>query len=264
MIGRQAHAMKLSPQKPSQPGHCPDMKCTHQEQTTLETRIARLERTNGVYRKLLLLPFLGAGVLAMAGFKQLDGVQDLVKAKKFIVVDDDGKERVVIGRPAGELGKEASGVFVYDPKGTLRVCTASPQPDPPGQGQRRETASGVLIFDATGRERGGLATLNDGAAVCLLDGKEHEAVGMAVWPNGLPTFAMWNPAVKEYQPSVWLNVGLNGYPGLSFIDPNNKSRMILGISPDTKAGLSLSDANEKELLRFKLSGDGTPDVELKK
>jgi hypothetical protein len=240
------------------------MNNAHPEQTDLETRIARLERTNGIYRTLLLLPFVGAGVLAMVGFKQLDGVQDLVKAKKFVVVDDDGKDRVIIGRPGGELGKDASGVFVYDPNGKLRVSTASPQPDPPGLGQRREPASGLLIYDTTGGERGGFGTLNDGTVVCMLDGKDHEAVGMAVWPNGLPTFGMWNPTDKGHPLSVWLNVGLNGCPGLSFIDPKGQSRMVLGIGPDTKAGISLRDATEKELLRVKLSGDGTPDVELKK
>jgi hypothetical protein len=239
------------------------MNCTTPAQPDLETRIGRLERTNGIYRKLLLLPFVGAGVLAVVGFK-FDGVQDLVKAKKFVVVDDDGKERVIIGRPAGELGKDASGVFVYDPTGKLRVSAASPQPDPPGMGQRRDVASGVVIFDATGGERGGLVTLNDGTAVCALDGKDHEGVAMAVWPNGSPVFAMWNPAQKVYQQSVSLSVGLDGYPGLSFIDPNGKSRMILGIDKDTKAGISLRDAKETELLRLKLSGDGTADVELKK
>ncbi len=238
------------------------MQCTPSERTGLDARLARLERTNRIYRNLLLLPLLGGSLWVVAGFK-LQGVQDLVKAKKFVVVDDDGKERVVIGRPGGDLGSDASGVFVYDRAGELRVCTASPQPDPPG-GERREVASGLLIFDKTGTERGGFSTLNDDSVVCALDGKDREAIAMAVWPNGLPTFAMYDPAEKNYEPSVWLNVGLNGYPGLSFLDPNGKSRMVVGIDQDTKAGISLSDANEKELVKLKLSGDGKSDVELRK
>ena len=239
------------------------MTCIHSDQNELAIRIAKLERANSTYRKLLLLPCLAAGVFAVVGFKS-DGVPDVVKAKKFVVVDDDGKERVIIGRPAGELGKDANGVFVYDPRGKLRVATSSPDPDPPGQGERREVASGLVIYDATGKERGGVVTLNDGTAVCALDGKDHEGVAMAVWPNGLPTFGMWNPADKTPHISLWLNVGLDGFPTLSFIDPNQKSRMVLGIDKDTKAGISVSDATEKERLRIKLAGDGKPDVDLGK
>lgn len=234
------------------------------EASDVETRIARLESANRLYRKLLIVPCLAVLSFAVVAFKPHEGVQDLIKAKKLVVVDDDGKERVVIGRPAGESGKDASGVFVYDPRGQLRVSTASPQPNPPGEGQRRDAASGLLIYDATGKERGGFGTLDDGTAVCALDGKDHEAVAMVVWPNGLPTFGMWNPAEKDPRISVWLNVGLNGCPGLSFLDPSGKSRMIVGIDEDSKAGISLSDAGEKEVLRVKLSGNGAPDVELDK
>src|SRR5207248_9780882 len=76
---------------------------------------------------------------------------DVVRARKLVIVDDKGKERIVI---------------------------AAPLPDPVVRGKRlprRNAASGIQINDENGNERGGIVMLDDDSFIVGIDDeKGHE------------------------------------------------------------------------------------------
>lgn len=126
----------------------------------IEARIVRLERSLRFTR----LAAAGAGlallVLAMvqcAG--RVPAVVDEVRARRIVLVDDEGRMRVEIAQ---------------DPKDT----------------QRRARSAGLRVFDNTGHERGGFGTFDDGSVVLAMDAPHGvgdpmpDRLGMTVSPDG--------------------------------------------------------------------------------
>ena len=90
----------------------------------------------------------------------------------------------------------AHGLVITDNKGTARVVIGAPLPDPINLGKVRKRdgpASGLLIYDAAGNERGGYATDDRGDnALLTLDGKEFQSVLLLAEPDGSTTFKIWD------------------------------------------------------------------------
>jgi hypothetical protein len=148
----------------------------------LETRLTKSEAQRR--RALLCAAALGA-VLCAGATADVGDVGDLT-VRRLTVVDENGTPRVMIGAPL---------------------------PDPPILGRRvprGDVAHGVLIFDATGTERGGYATFNDsGAAVLTLDNVGHMAVQLAAGPVGGGRLMIRDDAGSEMR--------LGAYPGGPFV-----------------------------------------------
>lgn len=127
-------------------------------------------------------------------------------------------------------------LIVVDDNGVDRVLLGAPVPDPVINGKthaRRSPASGILLFDRDGQERGGFNTFEDGSVALAIDHQKggHEAAGMYVFPDGRS--------------------------GLLIFDKEGRGRAQLSVSRDESSSLALYDANKT--LRIMLQTDGQED-----
>jgi hypothetical protein len=93
----------------------------------------------------------------------------------------------------------AHGLVITDDKGTTRVAIGAPLPDATyfgkvqSSGPGRGSISGLLIYDATGTERGGYVTDDRGGnAYLTLDGQGFQSVLLLAEPDGGTTFKIWD------------------------------------------------------------------------
>ena len=111
----------------------------------LERRIGTLEhklRRRSQASALLIVTILAAAATTLYATStdkpQEPQITEEVRTRRIIVVDDQDRIRVTIDQDAPEI-------------------------------DRYERSAGLTIFDDQGRERGGIATLDDGSAVIALD-----------------------------------------------------------------------------------------------
>jgi hypothetical protein len=134
--------------------------------SAVEDRIAFLERS--VRRTRLAVVAAGLIIVALAGVqfaRRPVKVMDEVRARRIVVVDDEGRIRVEIAQ---------------DPKNT----------------DRRARSAGLTVFDNTGHERGGFGTFDDGSVVFAMDAPHGvgasmpDRLGLMVYPDGAAHFML--------------------------------------------------------------------------
>lgn len=112
----------------------------------IEARATHLER----WLKFAVLVWLTTVALLLASAWMplpqavAQGTRDVLRARQFVIVDEKGTDRIVIG----------------------------PVPDPQIMGKRmkrRSAGTGIQLNDAKGNERGGLAIMDDGSVVVGID-----------------------------------------------------------------------------------------------
>lgn len=113
------------------------------EMDALQNRVDLLERRlrrQGWWSLavLVMVASIAATTCATRGGGPAQEVVEEVRTRKLVVVDDQGRERVVIEQDGPEI-------------------------------ERQSRSAGLTIFDDQGRERGGIATADDGSAVIALD-----------------------------------------------------------------------------------------------
>jgi len=135
------------------------------------TRMQVIERRQRLYlTAILILAFCVAGLIGyLAYLNQLAKTPQSLRVRQLTVVDDHGTDRAILGAPL---------------------------PEPIVLGQRRKrggSASGLLIFDAAGNERGGYVTDDQGGnAMLTLDNEKTQSVLLLVEPEGDVSFKLWN------------------------------------------------------------------------
>jgi hypothetical protein len=120
---------------------------------------------------------------------------------------------------------------VVDERGTERVLIAAPLPEPLFKGKpgkRGGKISGILIYDATGTERGGYATDDSyGNAILTLDGQRRQTMLLLADPDGSTMFRIWNNdssiTMGAFE-NPFLNMKQNGKPVLIAPPENPQSR----------------------------------------
>jgi hypothetical protein len=123
---------------------------------SLEQRLARLETRN----RLLTAGLVGAaaiGLIAAAADRAAPQTFDRIVAREIVVVDGNGRERVVI---------------------------AAPLPEPRLAGalsKRGDVLSGILLFDGEGNERGGYVTGDDPSSGISLTLDEIGRMAVSLW-----------------------------------------------------------------------------------
>ncbi|MFT4074068.1 MAG: hypothetical protein QM647_00960 [Asticcacaulis sp.] len=162
---------------------------------TVEERLSGLEKRFGaIFAGLLVLIVALAGISGYQAIKlhQLENVKSL-RVKELRVYDDKGVDRVVI---AGNL-----------PPATLngKIRKAAPRP-----------MGGILIYDASGTERGGYATADGYANAMLTLDSGPEADGRQVMlllaePGGGAFFRQWYGTGS-------VTMGVNDKPFLTVMD----------------------------------------------
>ncbi|RDI97309.1 hypothetical protein DVT68_16210 [Dyella solisilvae] len=134
-------------------------------QAVYENRIEHLERSLRRTQWMLFGLLLVVIALGLAWYGIGGITQRRVTANRVVVVDDSGAVRIRLGQ---------------DKQDTKRVSRAA----------------GVVLYDKTGHERGGMATMDNGRVALGLDapnvadGKESDRVGMMVDAKGHVMFAV--------------------------------------------------------------------------
>ena len=179
----------------------------------LENRLQRAERR--VRWLSVGMVVLAAGlVLGMTvpgtaeSGRMMARASDVLTVRGLVIVDDAGRERVVIGAPAAAVSPderlaESTGMIVLDSLGRLSVAVGSDRPlilEDGSVGKRIGSSSGLTFYDPrNGMERGGIGAFEDGRAnVCLDYGTgSKEAACMAVAPGDEYAMVMLNGTPRE-------------------------------------------------------------------
>jgi len=199
---------------------------------TTDQRLAKLERENRIIKAagLVLLLALGACLLLGAGQDEPKVLEE-VKAKRFVVQDEMGRERAFLGmRPDGLPGivlKNKDGrltrglVFVLGPESGFEWT-----PD-------TVRAKKIILMDALGKQRMVFSTKEDFSPVMVLnDLKEQERIRLQLTHEGLPrlTLSAKHKALIELEASSGdgffkgiLELIDRGFRGLQMYDEHGRT-----------------------------------------
>jgi hypothetical protein len=152
---------------------------------------------------------------------------------------------------------------IVDDKGVVRLTLASPTPAPlvGGKAYKRQfPASGLVLYDANGDERGGMAVADvpGSAPVLALDHANTDAIGWRVMPDGSISFGMFErpplkanpatgrPAIAATAASrVNVTVAADGTPTLSLGDKDSHPRVRISVTPEGYGEIEFLDAQGK-------------------
>ncbi len=181
-----------------------------------ESRISMLERQLRVQRRLLVGVSLLGGIVALGAFKQQ--TETVIRARGIVIVDDKGRERILIGAPIPEarsrvrtdlkrveqiwatrfadpkayMGFYATyrhsmhGMLVLDENGFDRLAIGDSTPDP-NTGKRIGAGPSIDITDANGFERSGWGMLTVGGKDRVtfgIDNRDGEAITLTAQDGG--------------------------------------------------------------------------------
>lgn len=190
------------------------MKSTETIQNEVKSLSRRLRATYIIFGAILLAQSaLFFGIESQADSDIVDNSDKVIKTRGIIVVDDQGRERVLIGAPIPqaknrvftdktraiaawkdrmpesgkfywdkfhELHKAAVGVLVLDENGFDRVALGDQLPDA-NTGKRIGTATGITIHNQKGYERAGFGTIKVGENMQVglgMDAEHGEALNL--------------------------------------------------------------------------------------
>jgi hypothetical protein len=138
---------------------------------------------------MVLCTWLGGGVLALVAFRRGGHEQDVVRTRGIVIVDEAGRERILIGAPVPAAANRVRtdirrveqlwgarfprqyltewyptyrnslhGMVVLDERGIDRLAIGDSVPDP-NIGKRWGAEAGMVINDSEGFERSGFGLL---------------------------------------------------------------------------------------------------------
>jgi len=139
---------------------------------------------------------------------------------------------------------------IVDEKGTIRMTLGAPVPEPIVDGiqyKRIYPASGLLVFDKDGSERGGyvVADIEGSAVANVQDHANGDAIGWKIMPDGSVTFQINQraPIKREAElggriapdnpgaaTRVKLSVAANGTPSIDLADQQSRPRLRLTVT----------------------------------
>ncbi|MEO7105531.1 MAG: hypothetical protein ABIZ09_04085 [Rhodoferax sp.] len=181
----------------------------------VEVRVVRLERALRHTRWSMFVLFLLLVAMFLVWYGLGGIVQREVRVHRIYAVDDAGTVRVRIGQ------------------------------DPPG-GHRMSRASGVVVYDSSGLERGGMGTMANGRVAMGLDAPNlpdvpkdaaRDRVGLMVDGKGHTTFMLLD---SQGAPVVMAKGGANGGTlQVSEMTPDGMHLQVrtLGVQGDTQSTL---------------------------
>lgn len=192
----------------------------------MESTIELLRQELAQQRRKLNRVLLAAALLILVlssqflfSFREYDG-NKVLKARGLVIVDDNGRERILIGAPLPgaanrvrtdtarvrelwskrfgnpeqymkwyrDYNHQANGILILDEQGFDKVCLGDGVPDA-NIGPRIGKQTGLVFCDPEGFERGGIGVLNVGEkqnrVVMALDGENGtDATGISVMEDG--------------------------------------------------------------------------------
>lgn len=225
--------------------------------TQLATRVRQLERRLCA----LLVVSLTLGVTAA---KASSSPQDVLRVRGLVVVDAEGRERIVLGAPMGDASKNgklanAVGLAVLDSAGKLHVALGANNPlvFRTGQlGTRTAQEAGLTIYDPrTGGERGGMGAFANGAAnICLDYGtKDKEGACLSIAPDDQYAAVILNanPRYPQYDVATMF-AGADGSASLKAFGAGQNTDGVMIRAGKGRARITVYDTSGKspeELVR---------------
>ena len=172
--------------------------------------------------------------------------QSIVTRTPELRVEKIDKDRLVVRR-----------LDIVDDKGIIRATLAAPTPEPIVDGiqyKRKFPASGLLIFDKDGSERGGYVVADiEGSAVALTeDHANGDAIGWIVKPDGSVTFQ-----INERGP-IRREAALGGRIA---IDQSGAQRIKLSVASTGTPSIALADKEDRPRLRLTVTEQGFGSIE---
>lgn len=169
-------------------------------------RLQRAERrVRGLSIGVLFLAVVGA--LGAVSTHDMNAI-DVITARGLVIVDEAGRERVVLGAPGAAASAnprlaDAIGLVVLDTVGRLATAIGIDPPlmlDDGTVGKRIGSSAGMTLYDPRdGKERGGISAFEDGRAnVCLDYGQaQKEAACITVAPGDQYAAVLLNGTPRE-------------------------------------------------------------------
>ncbi len=210
---------------------------------TTEERLTRLERKNRWLTLALLFMGVAATLVVTAGMQRTEAVPEVVKARRFLLVDENGKERAGLGmdkdgpfldlrdengkeRARLGLAKAFSGLVLSSENGSAVALAAG------------NDMQALTFMGENGKQRAVLMTLKDGhAGLAVLDENEKPRARLVVDKDG--------PALNLLDENDKIRAALQlpkDGPSLNLSDENGKQRAVLGANKDGPI-LDLFDEN---------------------
>ena len=195
---------------------------------TTEERLTKLERKNRRLTLGIVLAGLATSLAAAVGMAAPGIVPDEVKARKFILVDDDGK-----GRASLYMSEDGAGLSLLDANGMTRVLLVA-----------SENGPGLFMFSESGKPSVNLTTRKNAPVSLGLLGENSTSSATLEASERGAAVAIWYNRGKEHA-----EFGVNnetGIPTLRLFDAKGRLRAALGIDfKETIPKLWLFDANGK-------------------
>jgi hypothetical protein len=192
---------------------------------------------------------VAAAVLVLASWAspRVQNQEEILRARALILLDSEGKERVVLGAPipdleAGLRESPAVGMAILAENGADRVVVGAPVPDPRIKGQlakRIAPANGIQVNDENGNERGGFGYLDNDRVVLGLDHERGEGAVLFVLPEGRAGLM-----ISPQGGRAGIFLGIDSTSGSSLLvmrDSTGTKRARLSVRPDQSTGLELLD-----------------------
>jgi hypothetical protein len=224
----------------------------------LDSRMARLERRLRFFELVVLVLTTGLMVAVWMGLRPLraraDDSSKILRVRGLIVEDASGRARILLGAPVPKVKDrrrtdDAIGLIVLGENGAERVAVGYPTPAPQIGGhveQRITPASGIVIDDLNGNERGGFGFLDNDRVVLGLDYPGCEAVTLAVVPEwGFAGLTINAPhgsqseraevAVLKDGTSMFKLADITGTERAMLVVQDESPAKLLGISPKDKS-----------------------------
>lgn len=213
----------------------------------MEARIAALEKRIRTLTHLVATLVTLLIVLVVVGFTR-NSQNQIVRARGIVIVDDHGRDRILIGAPIPESKDRlrtdlrrvrqtwarrfpspeqymtyyqnyrhtVHGILVMDQNGVDRVAVGDSAPDP-NIGRRIGPATGIVINDSQGFERSGYSLLTvagkDRVVLGLDSNRGSEGLALSLFDDGshgLSVYAGKNQAFFGFMPGDSTTPALTG------------------------------------------------------
>ena len=214
-------------------------------------RLDKLERLNRTTMRLALTALLSTGAVVLValgrpstGQTNVSGVQNEVRARKFVLVDEAGHERAELGiNPDGRAG-----LVVWDKAKGMSAWLGTDDREMP-----------VLTFGSkTGEPLMEFGVLDGRSPVFIMraaDGKRR--VGLVVTKTGAAGIGVYD---AEGRNRGILYMDEAGYPQLTLKDNNGEPRASVIVTSNGTCALTLFDAKGQERIVFQVQAQGEADA----
>lgn len=216
----------------------------------LERKHLRLKYGFGVTILFLTLFFI------MAFSNRNSDDKEILKAKGLIIVDEQGKPRIILGAPINKLEDRKRtdnlfGISYLDSNGIDRL-TFGQEPAPmtsEGLKERRTQGVGILIHDKEGIERGGYGVLDDDMALLTLDWpKTGEAIALSSGNDFSGIGVFHKSKIGEYREALTIgNIASKKQTFIKVVDTTYTDRFRLEANGTENVNIRTFEKDGKEI-----------------